>query len=66
MCFFGEHPVERPRLRDRARKAVEDEAVTAVGLFNPVGDDADDDLVGDEFAGIHHRFGLQTDRRSPP
>ncbi len=61
--LFGQHPVERARLRDRAREAIEDEAVAAVGLDDPLGDDADDDLVGDEPTGVHDSLGLQTDRR---
>ena len=36
----------------------------AVRLLEPVGDDADDDLVGDELARIHHRLGLHADRRA--
>ena len=30
-----------------------------VGLVEPVGEDAVDDLVGDELAGVHHRLGLR-------
>src|SRR5215213_9677925 len=69
-----EHEVERMvdedllellRLHERAREAVEDEAV----LERPAGgevlvDDADDDLVGDELTGVEVRLHLETGGRA--
>ena len=51
------------RLRDRAREAVEDKAVLHVRLFQPVVDDRNDDVVGDEIAARHDVFCLEADRR---
>ena len=62
-ALAGQHLVERLGLLHGARKAVEDETVLRVGLVDAVIDDADHDLVGDERAGLHHRLGLQPDRR---
>jgi hypothetical protein len=53
-----EHAVQRFGLRHRARVAVEDEALRAVGLVDALGDDAVDDLVRDQLAALHHRLGL--------
>ena len=47
-ALVGEHRVEGFGLGHRAREAVEDEAVLGVRLLDAVGDDADDDVVGDE------------------
>ena len=47
---LGQHPVQRLGLRHGAREAVEDEAVGAVGLVDPLGHDPVDDLVGDQLA----------------
>ena len=41
------------------RHAVEDEALRAVGGGQALGDDADDDIVGDERAGIDVALGLE-------
>ena len=35
-----------------------------VGLVDALVDDADDDVVGDQRARFHHRFGLEADRRA--
>src|SRR5581483_783203 len=48
-----EHLVERLRLRERAREAVEDEAEAGVLRAQPLADHADDDVVGDQLAGVH-------------
>ena len=59
-----EHPVERDRLRDRARETIEDEAVPGVRLADAVGDDGYDDFVGHQLAAIHDRLGAQADQRA--
>ena len=46
--------LHRLGLDDRARKAVEEKAVRAVGLRDPLADEAEDDLVADERARVHH------------
>ena len=46
--LLAQHVVERLGLRDRARETVEDEAVLGVRLVDAVGDDRNDDVVGDE------------------
>src|SRR6266851_4294016 len=51
--MFGQHRVERLRLRHIARKAVENEPVPAIRLDDAAVDHLDDDIVGDELAGIH-------------
>ena len=53
-CFQGF------RLSDGAGHAVQDVAVLAVRLLKPFGDDADDDFVRNQLAGIHILLGLQT------
>ena len=59
----GQHGVEGLGLGDGAGKAVEDEAALGIRLFDPVGDDADDDVVGDKIAPIHDLLGLDADGR---
>jgi hypothetical protein len=51
-------------LRDGAREAVEQEAVGAVGLGDALLDQADDDVVADQRAGVHHLLGGQAQRRA--
>jgi hypothetical protein len=45
-------------------KAVEKKPRLGVRLVDAVGDDADHDIVGDEFTPVHDRLGLLADRRS--
>ena len=45
--------VERLGLRHGAREAVEDEAVGGLLALDPLGDHADDHLVGDQVAAVH-------------
>ena len=60
--------VQRTRLRDVARIAVEDEALRGVRAAEPLADQAEDDVVGHQLAGIHRRpgtlakFGAARDR----
>src|SRR5499427_10517234 len=51
------------RMRQGARKAVEQVAPGAIRLFQPFFDLADDDVVGYERAGIHHLFRGHAKRR---
>src|SRR5690606_3090787 len=51
-----EHPVEGGCLLQRARKAVKNEAGLAVRLLDTLGDDADDNVVGNELALLHERL----------
>ena len=46
-------------LGDGAGHPVQDIALLAVGLGQPLGDDADDDVVRDQLAGVHILLGLQ-------
>ena len=50
--------LQRLSLSDGAGHAVQDIAVLAVILVQPVMDDADDDLIGDQLAGLHVGFRL--------
>ena len=50
---LGQLLVERLGLLDRARKAVEDEAVLGVVLLQALGGHRDDQIVGHEVAGVH-------------
>ena len=59
----AEDLVQSLRLRDRAGKSIEDEAARGIRLVDPVGDEADDDRVRDEFTFAHDRLGLNPDRR---
>ena len=72
----GQPPVELGETRRQclrlglgAREAVEDEAVGRLGGVDPLGDHADDHLVGDQVAAIHvllrgaAQLGLVADRR---
>ena len=47
----------------RARKAVEDRAVGAILRFEPIEEDPDDGLVGDELPATHVAVGLTPERR---
>ncbi len=55
---LGERLVERLGLGDRAREAVQDEAVGGLGALDLLEDHADDHLVGDELAAVHVALGL--------
>ena len=58
----GQHRLERLGLGQRAREAVEDEAVArspAASMRSR--NDLDDDLVGDELAALHDRLGALAD-----
>src|SRR5262249_48748694 len=59
-----EQAVERVGLRHRAREAVKDEALARIGLVDPVGHDADHDLVGHQLAAGHDLLGAPADRRA--
>ena len=58
-----QQPIQRLGLRHCAREAVQDEAIGAIRLLDPVSQHADDDVVGDELTRLHHRFGFLADRR---
>ena len=64
-----EHRVERLGLRDVAREAVEHEAVLRVVLGEPVADERDRHVVGNELARLEQRLDLPAElgcrRRSP-
>ncbi len=59
----GEHRIEGFGLWRRARKAVKDETPRAIRLRDAGCQHADDDIIGDEFARLHHLLGLKPDRR---
>ena len=61
LALLGQHPVKRLGLRHGARKTVEDETLAAIRLVDPVRHDLVDDLVGNQFARIHHRLGALAD-----
>src|SRR5437667_8822497 len=52
------------RLRDGARKTIEDEPVTRVRLINAIGNDCNDNVIGHEFTARHDIAGTQADRRA--
>ena len=56
--------LHRLGLRDGAREAVEQEAVGAIGLRDALLDQADDDVVADQAASVHHLLGGQAERRA--
>src|ERR671931_15883 len=56
--------LERLRLRDGARKAVEEIAALAVGLLQPLLHETDDDVVGHELPGVHHLLRREAKRRA--
>ena len=56
--------VERLRLDARSREAVEDRTARRIGRAQPVEEDADDGVVGDELAAAHEAIGLATERRA--
>ena len=62
-ALLRQHRAQRIGLRHGAREAVEDEAVLAVGLVDALGDDAVDDLVGNQVAAIHDLLGREAHRR---
>lgn len=47
-----------PRLGNGAGEPVQNEPVAAVGLRQPLLDDADDDIVGNQLTGVHIGFGF--------
>src|SRR5919197_2688138 len=59
-----EHLVERPRLRQVAREAVQHEPLDGVGLAQPLPDQRDRQLVGDELAGGEDRRDLPAELRA--
>jgi hypothetical protein len=57
LAELGEQLVEGAGLGHVARIAVEDEALRGVGPADPLADQAEHDLVGNELAGIHRGLG---------
>ena len=53
------HPLDGLGLGDGAGHAVQDEALGAVGLCQPLFQDADDDIIRHKAAGVHVTLGLQ-------
>lgn len=58
----GQQVVERVGLGQVARVAVEDEAGLRVGLGEALFQHAEQDVVGNQLAGVHHRLGLEPHR----
>ena len=58
--------LHRVGLRHGAREAVEQVALRAVGLRQPVLDEADDDVVGNQCAGVHDLLRGEAERRAGP
>ena len=59
MGAFGGQLVERLGLLDGPGEAVEDVATLGVGHVEPLLDDADHDVVGQQLARVHVRLGLE-------
>src|SRR5258708_28575402 len=59
--LFPYTPLFRSRLRDRPRKAVEDEPADPVGALQPLAPDPDHHVVADQLAAIHDRLGPLAD-----
>ena len=57
-----ERVVERLGLDPRPREAIEDRAVGGVGRLEPIEEDADDRLVGDELPAAHEAVRLAPER----
>jgi hypothetical protein len=49
-------------LRHRAGEAVENETLGAIRAFDALANHADENIVGDQLAGIHHALRLEADR----
>ena len=64
VALVRQHVVERLGLADRARKAVEEDALAGLRLGQAAADDVDDELIGNQVAGRHDPAGLLADRRS--
>ena len=64
MAEVLEQAIERLGLGDRAGEAVQDEAARGVGLAQPLGDEADHDVVGHQAAAVHDALGLAPERRA--
>jgi len=60
---LGEEEIERFGLRPGSRETVEDRSLLGGGI-QPLADEGADDRVADELAALHHRLGLEPDRRS--
>ena len=58
-----QHGVERLGLAQCARETIEDKTLVRVRLVQPVGNDADDDIVRHQPAAGHDILGLEADRR---
>jgi hypothetical protein len=58
----GHERIERRRLGDRPRKAVEDEPRPRVLAVEPLANDPDHHLVADQLTAIHDRLGAQSHR----
>jgi hypothetical protein len=59
-----EHPIERLRLRARAREAVQEHARLRVRGAQPLAEHRDDEVVGHQVAAGHDRLGLLAERRA--
>ena len=63
LAALGEHAGEAFRLRDRARKSIEQEPALGVGLAETIGDEIQHDLIGDELALVDELFRARAERR---
>ena len=64
MVELNTGPFQCLRLGDRAGHTVKDVALRAVSLGKTLRDNADDDLIGYQMAGVHIGLGLHSRRRT--
>lgn len=60
-ALLRKHLVQGPGLDQSAGESIEDETEAAIGLLDAIANDADDDVIGNEPAGLHDGGGLESD-----
>jgi hypothetical protein len=63
LAAVPEHAREAFRLRDRARKSVEQKAALRVGMAETIGDEIEHDLIRDELALVDELLGPRAEGR---
>ena len=63
LAALGENAGEAFRLRDRARKSIEQEPALGVGVAETIGDEIQHDLIGDELPLVDELFRARAERR---
>ena len=63
-AFLRQHLIKRLCLRFCTREAIENNAILAIRLIQPIRNNARHDIVGNEFASFHHCLGFLADFRA--